>query len=338
MSRSAAVGVHDDLSSRETGVAHGAAHHKTTGRIDIKLRLRADIAFGQVGADDLFNDGLPQVFGGDVGSMLGRDHNGGAPFHLAVLVIGHSDLALAVRAKPGERAALALPGQGQGQVVTERNGSGHQFLRLPAGIAEHHALIAGAGAVRLVTAARLKLVGGVYTHGDVGRLLVQRGEDGDAVCVKTVGGIVVADVCHCPADDGCNIYLGLGGDLPHDKDHAGSGGRLAGHTAHGVLSQHGVQNCVGDLVADLIGMSLSDGFRCKNSIGHGCLFLSFPMDQFSTTQPFDVHPVHKKSASAADTHRAFVLIFTKNRWIWHLTDACASAGCRASSGHSLRHS
>ena len=44
-------------------------------------------------------------------------------------------------------------------------------------------------------------------------------------------------------------------------DHAGGGSGLAGHVGIGVLTDDGVQHSVGNLVADLVGMALGDGFR-----------------------------------------------------------------------------
>ena len=44
---------------------------------------------------------------------------------------------------------------------------------------------------------------------------------------------------------------------------ARAGSHLTGHTAVRVLFQQRVQNGVGDLVADLIGMPLGDGFGGK---------------------------------------------------------------------------
>ena len=260
MGSGAAVGIHDNLPPGKPGVAYGAAHHKASGGVHIKLRLRAQIALGQVGADDLFNDCVTKVMDGDVRVVLGGDHNGGAPLHLPVLVIGDGDLALSVRAQPAQRPALPLGCQRQREIVGKGDGGGHQLLCLPAGIAEHHALISCAGALELVLVAALRLEGVVHAHGDVRGLPVQRGEYGTALGVKAIGGVGVADLRHSGADDGGDVHLCLGGHFAHDHHHSGGGHRLAGHTALRVLSQHSVQYSVGNLVTDLVGMSLCDGF------------------------------------------------------------------------------
>ena len=72
-----------------------------------------------------------------------------------------------------------------------------------------------------------------------------------------------------------DVHVAVGGDLAHDVDQAGGGAGLAGHAAVGILLEDRVQNRVGDLVADLIGMSLGNGFRSKQMSCHG--FFSFQL-------------------------------------------------------------
>ena len=67
-------------------------------------------------------------------------------------------------------------------------GRGHQLGVLVAGVAEHHALVAGAA--------------GVHAHGDVAGLLVDAGDHGAGVGVEAVERVVVADgrqSCRAPA-------------------------------------------------------------------------------------------------------------------------------------------
>ena len=90
-----------------------------------------------------------------------------------VLVILDGDLTLRVGAQVGERAALALPshllglaanlGELYEQAVREVEREGHVVGGLVAGIAEHHALIAGTLTLGLLA---------LDTAVDVGALLV----------------------------------------------------------------------------------------------------------------------------------------------------------------------
>ena len=54
------------------------------------------------------------------------------------------------------------------------------------------------------------------------------------------------------------IDVGLGGDFAGNDHQAGGGQRLGGDAAVGILLQAGVQNGVGDLVGNLVGMAFGD--------------------------------------------------------------------------------
>ena len=153
------------------------------------------------------------------------------------------------------------------------DGQGHQLGRLVAGVAEHHALIAGA-VVQLVVAGFLGFQGLVHAQGDVAGLLVDVGDDGAGVAVEAIGGVVVADIADHLAGDLGDVHIAGGGDLAHDVDQARGSGGLAGHAAIGILLENGVQNGVADLVADLIGMSLGNGFGSKQMLCHDFDLLS----------------------------------------------------------------
>ena len=88
-------------------------------------------------------------------------------------------------------------------------GSWHQLGCLVGGVAEHHALVAGAAVVD--------------TLSDVGGLAIDGGDDGAGVAVEALDGVVVADLFHGVADDGLEVDVGFGGDLSSDDDEAGAG-------------------------------------------------------------------------------------------------------------------
>ena len=225
-----------------------------------------------------------------LGGVLGGDDDGVDAHGAAVFVVLHGDLGLAVGPQIVHQALLADLGQALGQLVAQGDGQGHQLRGLVAGVAEHHALVAGAA--HLVVGAQ----------GDVGGLLVDAGDDAAGVAVEAVLGPVIADVPHHVPDDLGDVHIALGADLAHHVDKAGGHGGLAGHAAVGVVFQDGVQHRVGDLVADLIGMSLGDGLGSKEIVAHiYLLVLYFPISDWK-----------KKTRAVPDSARQnclFSLIF-----------------------------
>ena len=259
MGGAAAVGIHDDLPAGEAGIRRRAALDETAGRVHVILCVLVQHVRGDHGLGHLLDHVLPDLLQGDIGVVLGGDDHCIHPDRAVVLVILHGDLTLAVGPHIGHLAALADLRHALAQLLCQGQGQGHQFRRLVAGVAEHHALVTGAVA-QLAVGALLVLQGFVHAHGDVGGLLVDGGNHGTGVAVKAVLAPVIANVPdHLPGDVG-DVHIAAGGDLAHHVDQSGAGRGLAGHAAVGVLLQNGVQDGVGDLVADLVGVALRDGF------------------------------------------------------------------------------
>ena len=105
--------------------------------------------------------------------VLRRDDDGRRAHGLAVAVLDRH-LALAVGAEERELPVLARLAEALADAVRGVDGEGHVLLRLVAREAEHHALVAGA----LLLEQALALGDAL---GDVGRLPLDRGDDGAAV-------------------------------------------------------------------------------------------------------------------------------------------------------------
>ena len=202
--------------------------------------------------------------------MLGGDDDGVHAHGAAVLVVFDSDLRFAVGAQIVHKAGLAHLGQAHGELVRKGDGQGHKLGRLVAGVAEHHALVARA-VLKLAVLAGLGLKRAVNAHGDVAGLLVYIDDDAAGVAVKAVLRPVIAYLTHDLARELGDIDIALRAYLAHDVDKAGGGRRLAGDAALGVGGKDGVEHGVGDLVADLIGMPLGDGFGCEKIMTHSSL-------------------------------------------------------------------
>ena len=76
----------------------------------------------------------------------------------------------------------------------------------------------------------------------------------------------VADLADDVADDLGIVDRGLGGDFAgHDGDARGDH-RFAGHAAVGVLGEQGVEDAVGDLVGQFVGMAHADRFAGEEKL------------------------------------------------------------------------
>ena len=194
----------------------------------------------------------------------------------AVALVRDRDLGLAVGPQVGHLSALADLGQPLGEAVGQPDGKGHQLRGLVAGVAEHQALVAGALQVERVLlgggSLDARLVRGVDTLGDVGRLLADRDRDAAGRAVEALGGGVVADPEDRPAHDGGDVGVGRRGHLTGDVHQARGDHGLHRDPAAGVVGQERVEHGVADLVADLVGVALGDGLGGKQlAMLHGKL-------------------------------------------------------------------
>ncbi len=137
----------------------------------------------------------------------------------------------------------------------------HEVGSLVAGEAEHDALVAGA----LVLG-----VAGVDPLGDVRRLRVEMVGEVEPVPVEPV--LLVADLADHAAHRGLDLLADAGrpialavhdplaANLAGQDDAVGGGHGLAGDARLGVLGQEQVDDGVGNLVRDLVGMAFGNGF------------------------------------------------------------------------------
>jgi hypothetical protein len=81
---------------------------------------------------------------------------------------------------------------------------------------------------------------------------------GAAVAVEPVAPAAVADLANRLARDLRDVHVHIGRDLARDHHQPGVHERLAGHATLGILSHHGIENAVRDLVGHLVRMALGD--------------------------------------------------------------------------------
>jgi hypothetical protein len=186
--------------------------------------------------------------------VLSRDDNGvdtlGNNGTVVVLVLnGH--LSLSVGSEPGERTVAASSGHGSVKLVGEEESEGEELGCLVSGITEHDTLVTSTELLESLLV--------VKTLSDIGRLLLNGDEQVAGLVVKTLGGVIIADVLDGITDDLLVVELGLGGDLTEDHDHTSLGGSLASNLGEGILPEAGIEDSVGNLISDLVGVALTDG-------------------------------------------------------------------------------
>ena len=276
----AAIGVDNNLAAGEAAVAHRSADDEATGRVDVDLGALGELdpLVSEHGLDDLLGHVAAQRGVVDVLGML-RGHDDLLHIYGSAVDVAHRDLRLAVGAQVGQRAVLAHLRQTLAHALRQVNRHRHEGLRLLAGIAEHHALVTCA--YRLVDVfhlAVLRLERLVDTLRDVGRLLVDGVQNAAGRAIEAVLRAIVANLADDVAHDGRHVDVGLRADLTRDDNHARRGHGLAGaaHLRHvgglarwgdvalflklGFLLEDRVENRVGNLIADLVRVTLSHRF------------------------------------------------------------------------------
>src|SRR5581483_4069222 len=128
--------------------------------------------------------------------------------------------------------------------------------RFIAGVTKHETLIAGAA--------------GIYPHGDIGRLRLNRVQNTAGLRIEAESRIRIADVRNRLPRDLRNIDVTIGRNLSSHYADAGRHQHFTSHAAHRVLREHRVENRVGDLVRHLVRMAFRYRFRCEYVSLHSC--------------------------------------------------------------------
>ena len=254
-----------------------------TTKFPVGLTRKSDVllwhpAFGQCRNDgfaDQILDHARRIFFAVTGRgvVLRRNHDLGAADRLAVNIF-YRDLAFGVRLQIEQRAGAAFIRQHFENLVGEINRRRHERalfvdLALGAGVAEHHALVAGA----LVLLAFLLF--GVDAHGNVGRLAMQQHLDIGAV--KGKAALVVADILdHAAGDlgdqlaidnrDAADLAEQLAAAFAGDNNLVGGAKCFAaqpgvdqavvGDAELDILLDECIENGIGNLVGDFVRVTL----------------------------------------------------------------------------------
>ena len=235
----ATIGIHDDLTARETCITVRTADDELARGVHIILDvqpkqiehlLRMDLLLhtGDEDIDDVVLDAGQHLLVLVELVVLGRDDDGVDALRDAGVAVLDSHLTLGIRTQIGHLLTLlADVGQSAHDEVCQVERDGHKVLRLVGGITEHHTLIAGS---------LLFLVAVIDTTVDVGALLMDGTEDTTRVAVELVFSLRIADAFDGVAGDGLQIDIHLAAHLTHDHYLSCGDKRLDGTTGLVVVS------------------------------------------------------------------------------------------------------
>ena len=247
--RRAAIGVDNDLAAGQTGIAVGPADDEAAGRIDVELVVRAHPAFGQHFFDIRPDDG-PDVLLRQALDMLGGNHDRRGPHRLAAFIF-KGYLALGVGASSGCLPAWRASAMSCRILMRKVDRRRHENIGLAAGITEHYALIAGPFVL---------VAGGIDTHRDVGRLVMNQDIDLGVLPMEPV--LLVADLANAATSRLFEHLMGhmiRSAHLAGEHHLVGRGQRFDRNPRIRVGGQISVDDGIGNAVAHLVGMTLRHG-------------------------------------------------------------------------------
>ena len=234
-----AVGIHHQLTACEPGIRFKAALHKSAGRIDEDLRFGIQREALKSRLDNMAHDRVAKFRQLHTILMLAGDHYGRDTLGNAELIL-HRHLRLTVRLQAGDRVQLSRLGQQASEFMRQHYRQWKKFRRFIAGIAVHNALVTCSS-----------LCAAIDCSGDVGALLM-----GDHFHL-----IIAAAISGFPrgvADDGRDVWEPCRRDLASCNDLTCGSHDLTGYMGSGVMLQTGIHYGVGNGVAELVRVALSD--------------------------------------------------------------------------------
>jgi hypothetical protein len=138
--------------------------------------------------------------------------------------------------------------------MRELHGEWHELGRFVGRVTEHDALITGTARID--------------SHGDVARLFADELSDANAVGVECFGRVDVADFADRSARDRLVVDVCARRDLAGQDNLPALTQHFTGDAAVRITGEMRVENRVGDVIANLVGMSLADRFRRERVRAH----------------------------------------------------------------------
>jgi len=215
--------------------------------------------------DDLLLDLLAQFLSGDGLGVLGRDDDGvdsERDDSSVVMLVLDGDLGLGIGSQPWDAAVTTGSAHLSVKLVCQLKGQWEELWGLIGGITEHDTLVTGTELLKSLVV--------VKTLSDIGGLLLDGDKDVASLVVEALGRVIVTDVLDGTTDDLLVVDLGLGCDLTENHDHTSLGCGLASNLGERVLSQAGIEDGIGDLISDLVWVTLTDRLRLRELLAYVC--------------------------------------------------------------------
>ena len=237
MARITAIGIYDNLPASQSCVPMRPTDNETSRRINKEFRIVINQFLWKNHIKYIFFNIFVDLILCHICIMLCGQNNSFQAFWSAVFVIFHWDLALAVRPQVFQSTVFSHLCQLQCQFMSQRNRIRHIFRRLVCSIAKHHPLIAGTDRLDLCIGhfVFFSLQSLIYTHGNIGRLLVNRYQYSTCIPIKSVFRPVITDFFHRIPYDFLNIHIGIGSNLSCHQHKTGAGSCFTCHSAHRIF-------------------------------------------------------------------------------------------------------
>ena len=140
--------------------------------------------------------------------------------------------------------------------MRKNNSQRKQFLRLISRKTKHQTLIARA------------LLFSINTLRDIRRLLIQMHKNRASLSINTIGRLSVSNLLQCRTNNSRNVKLSFSRDFASHDNHAGLCQTFNRDTAVLIILQTRIKNSITYLITNLIRMTLSHRFRCKQPTYH----------------------------------------------------------------------
>ena len=206
---------------------------------------------------------LAHVLQRDLRAVLrGNEHRVEAQRTSQILGVFHDHLGLAIRAQLRDYAVLAHICQALRKLCRRDIRQRQVFLRLIGGVANHQALVTHIAVVQLLFLFGAEFAG-FAPIADVGIEVARPHvvDDASALRVKAAVSVRVANLSSRLTGDLRMVERERSGDFAFERDEAFLDDGFHRDAGIRILGEVGVDDCVGDLVSDLVGMAFGDGFR-----------------------------------------------------------------------------